>query len=114
MLRRLALTIALLSGFVAPARAYDINAQVSGYVFFPDPNNHVSGRTEILTNGGGTPGGGRAYDLHEFGQGGALCVDYAGQLDWFCATNSASVDIDRQLVATTTYIGTYTSIRLKA
>src|SRR5690348_13534971 len=114
MFGRLVLSLALLSGVVAPAHADDINAQLSGYVFFPDTNNHVTGRTEIITGGTVTPGGGRAYDLNQFGQGGAPCVDDTGQLDWFCATDSASIDFDRQLVATTTFIGTYTTIRLKA
>jgi hypothetical protein len=114
MLRRLVLSLALLPCFAASARAYDLGVQVSGYVFFPNPNDHVSGRTEIITDGVATANGGRAFDLGQFGQGGALCVDYTGQLDWFCATASASIEIDRQLVATTTYIGTATSIRLKA
>jgi hypothetical protein len=35
-------------------------------------------------------------------------------VDWLCASASARVEIDRQLVATTTYVGTATGVRLKA
>src|SRR5262249_54890884 len=68
----------------------------------------------LIDSGTVTPGGGRAYDFHQFGNGGALCTTYTGQVDWLCASSSASVDIDRQPVATTTYIGIATTARLKA
>lgn len=111
MFRRLVLSLALLSGFAAPACAYDIAPEVSGYAFFINADDT---RTELITDGAATPGGGRAFDFHQFGNGGALCTPYTGQVDWLCASASASVDIDRQPVVTTTYVGTSTSIRLKA
>src|SRR5438093_7583556 len=107
MSRRLVLALALLFRIAAPARAYDILPSVYGVAEFP-PN------TDLINTGTVTPGGGRVFDFGQFGQGGALCSAYTGQADWLCASASASVDIDRQPVATTTFIGTYTSIRLKA
>src|SRR5262249_2589672 len=111
MSRRLALSLALLCGFTAPARAYDLDPQASGYAFFINADDT---RTELITSGVVTPGGGRAYDFHQFGNNGALCTTYTGQVDWLCASSSASIDINRQPVVTTTYVGTSTFIQMKA
>src|SRR5262249_2980565 len=85
MLRHLVLSLALLSGFVAPARAYDIFPSVSGYAYFINADDS---KTELINSGDVTPGGGRAYDFHQFGNGGALCTTYTGQVDWLCASSS--------------------------
>ena len=111
MSRRLVLTLVLLSRFAAPTRAADIFAEVYGVAAFP---NSSGPKTDLITFGTALPGGGRAFDFGQFGQGGALCSAYAGQADWLCASASARVEIDRQLVATTTYVGTATGVRLKA
>ena len=105
------LALVLLSHVVAPARAADIFPAVSGVAEFP---NSAGPGTDIIATPVVLPGGGRAFDFGQFGQGGALCSAYTGQPDWFCASASARVEIDRQPVATTTYIGVATSIRLKA
>jgi len=111
MSRRLVLSLALLSCLVASARAYDLDPSVSGYAFFINADDT---RTELITSGVVTPGGGRAYDFHQFGNNGALCTTYTGQVDWLCASSSASIDINRQPVVTTTYVGTSTFIQMKA
>ena len=112
MSRRLVLSLVLLSCFAAPARAYDIFPEIFGYASFINADDTT---TELINPGAVvTPGGGRAFDSHEFGNKGALCTQYTGQVDWLCASTSGSVDIDRELVETTTYIGIRTSARLKA
>lgn len=112
MLARLVLALVLLSLFAAPARAYDIFPEIFGYAFFINADDT---KTELINPGAVvTPGGGRAFDSHEFGNKGAPCTQYTGQVDWLCASTSGSVDIDRELVETTTYIGIRTSARLKA
>jgi hypothetical protein len=112
MLARLVLALVLLSLFAAPARAYDIFPEIFGYASFINADDTT---TELINPGAVvTPGGGRAFDSHEFGNKGALCTQYTGQVDWLCASTSGSVDIDRELVETTTYIGIRTSARLKA
>lgn len=111
MVRRLVLSLALLCHFTAPARAADMSAEVYGVAEFPNPGGP---KTDLITFGSALPGGGRAFDFGQFGQGGALCTAYTGQSDWFCASASARVEVDRQLVETTTYIGTSTVVRLKA
>ena len=108
---RLVLVLALLSGFVAPARAYDIMPEVYGVAQFPKA---YGSPTDLITFGDVTPGGGRAFNFGQFGQGGALCTDYAGEYDWLCASASASVDIHREPVGTTTYVGVATTATLKA
>jgi hypothetical protein len=109
---RLVVSLALLSCFAAPARAYDIFPEIFGYASFINGDDTT---TELINPGAVvTPGGGRAFDSHEFGNKGALCTQYTGQVDWLCASTSGSVDIDRELVETTTYIGIRTSARLKA
>jgi hypothetical protein len=111
MFRLLVPSLVLLSLFAAPARAYDILPQVYGVAEFLT----TVPKTDLITFGNSvTPGGGPAFDFRQFGPGGARCTEYTGQPDWLCASASASVDIDRQLVATTTYIGIATSVRLKA
>jgi hypothetical protein len=111
MSRLLILALALLSRFAAPARAYDIFPEVYGVAEFP---NSIGPKTDLITSGTVLPGGGRAFDFGQFGQGGALCSAYTGQADWLCASASARVEIDRQPVATTTYIGITTAVQLKA
>jgi len=111
MFRRLILSLALLSRFIAPARAADIFPQVYGVAEFPNPNGP---RTDLITFGAVLPGGGRAFDFGQFSHGGALCTAYTGQADYLCASASARVEIDRRPVATTTYIGVSTAVRLKA
>lgn len=111
MFRRLILSLALLSRFAAPARAADMFPEVYGVAEFP---NSIGPQTDIITNGSVLPDGSLAFDLGQFGQGGALCTAYTGQADWLCASASARVEIDRQPVATTTYVGIATAVRLKA
>lgn len=111
MTRRSVLSLALLSCFVAPARAYDIFPSVYGVAEFP---NAAGPATDLISTGNVLPGGGIGFDFAQFGQGGALCSTYTGQQDWLCASASARVQIDRQPVATTTYIGVATTIQLKA
>src|SRR5678815_5297836 len=112
MFPRLVLSLALLSLFAAPARAYDIFPEIFGYASFINADDT---KTELINPGAVvTPGGGRAFDSHEFGNKGLPCTQYTGQVDWLCASTSGSVDIDRELVETTTYIGIRTSARLKA
>ena len=107
MFRRLVPSLALLFACAAPACAADIFPEVSGVAQFPNSNGP---KTDLIASGTVLPGGGRAFDFGEFGQGGASCSAYAGQADWLCASASARVEIDRQLVATTTYVGTATSM----
>jgi len=111
MFRLLILSLALLSRSAAPARAADIQPEVYGVAEFPNPNGP---RTDLITFGTALPGGGRAFDFAQFGPGGALCTSYTGQADYLCASASARVEIDRQPVATTTYTGIATAVRLKA
>ena len=111
MLRRLVLSLALLSRFAAPVRAADIFPEVYGVAEFPNPNGP---KTDLITFGSVLPGGGRAFDFGQFSHGGSLCPAYTGQGDFLCASAGARVEIDRRLVATTTYVGTATAVRLKA
>jgi len=108
MFRLVILSLALLSRFVAPARAADMQPQVYGVAEFPVLH------TDLITFGSALPGGGRVFDFGQFGPGGSLCTTYTGQADYLCASASARVEIDRQPVATTTYVGTTTAVRLKA
>ncbi len=111
MFRRLILSLALLCHFAAPARAADLFPEVYGVAQFP---NSTGPKTDLITFGTVLPGGGRAFDFGQFGQGGSLCTAYTGQADYLCASASARVEIDRRPVATTTYVGTATAVRLKA
>lgn len=103
-------TLLVLLGAV-PASAADIYADVHGVAHF---QRSGGGLTEILTHGSALPNGGRAFDLGQFSHGGGLCQAFAGQDDYLCATASARVEIDRELVQTTTYVGLATHVRLKA
>lgn len=110
MFRALALSVSLLTGLAVPTLAADIYPEVYGVAqFFA-----TQPRTEIITFGSVLPGGGRAFDFGQFGPGGSLCTTYTGQPDFLCASASARVEIERIPVATTTYIGTITAVRLKA
>jgi hypothetical protein len=110
MVRRLLLSLALLSGVADPARAADIFPEVYGVAEFPT----TSPKTDLVSTAQVLPGGGRTFDFGQFGPGGSLCSAYTGQTDYLCASASARVEIDRRLVETTTYIGTATAVRLKA
>lgn len=111
MFRRLILSLALLSRFSAPTRAADIVPQVYGVAQFP---NSAGPKTDLVTFGTALPGGGVAFDFGQFGPGGSLCTTYTGQTDYLCASAGARVEIDRRPVATTTYVGTATAVRMKA
>ncbi len=91
--------------------AADIYADVHGVAQFP---KSTGGFTEILTHGSALPNGGRAFAFGPFSHGGALCQAFTGQADYLCASASARVEIDRQPVQTSTYIGVATHVRLKA
>jgi hypothetical protein len=58
MFRRLVLSLALLSCFAAPARAYDIAPEVYGVAQFP---NSAGPKTDLITFGSALPGGGRVF-----------------------------------------------------
>ena len=104
-----------LSGFLAlfAANTYaaDIYAIVDGVAHIPKPQGGI---TEILTGGTALPNGGRAFDFLEFSHGGALCSTFTGQENYLCASARASVEIDRGIRQTSTFIGVVTDIRLKA
>ena len=70
--------------------------------------------TDLITFGSALPNGGRAFDFGEFSHGGTLCPAFTGQQYYLCASASARVEIDRTPVATTTYVGVATGVRLKA
>ena len=111
MFRPLALALALLISSALSARAEDISAEVYGVGEFPNPNGPM---TDLITFGSALPNGGRAFDFGEFSHGGTLCPAFTGQQYYLCASASARVEIDRTLLATTTYVGFATGVRLKA
>ncbi len=105
----------VLTGFLAlfatTTYAADIYAEVDGVAHIPKPEGGIF---EILENGSALPNGGRTFDFHEFSHGGALCTTFTGQANYLCATASASVEIDRRLIQTSSYIGMATDVRLRA
>ena len=110
MVRVLVLT-GFLALFATTTYAADIYADVNVVAHIPRPEGGVF---EILTHGSALPNGGRTFDSFDFSHGGALCTPFTGQANYLCASASASVEIDRRLVQTSTYIGMSTAVRLKA
>ncbi|MCW5889264.1 MAG: hypothetical protein KIT14_01790 [bacterium] len=111
MLRSLASATLLVLLGTSSVSAASIYAEVDGVAQFP---RSIGGFTERLTHGSALPNGGRAFDFGAFSHGGGLCQPFTGQVDYLCASASARVEIDRELVATSTYVGVATHVRLKA
>jgi hypothetical protein len=111
MFRSLALATFLVLLDTATAPAADIYADVDGVAHFI---RAAGGYDELLTHGSALPNGGRTFDFGEFSHGFAPCEPFTGQSDYLCASASASVEIDRRPVQTSTYIGVATDVRLKA